>query len=76
MGSQGQGCNGVTGACTCKTGVSGRYCELCMEGWFNFTSSGCASCDCDSVGSEGINCSVTGQCSCKVYYHYVTVYFS
>ena len=61
-----QGCNQVTGECICRTGVSGRSCEVCMEGWFNFTSSGCTSCDCDTVGSDGVNCSDTGQCSCKV----------
>ena len=43
-----------------------------MEGWFNFTSSGCTSCDCDTVGSDGVNCSVTGQCSCKVMCNYFT----
>ena len=50
----------------CKSGVGGVLCDQCAEGSFNFSSNGCEACGCDSVGSEGVSCDETGQCSCKV----------
>ena len=61
-----ESCDQVTGDCQCKVGVTGLSCDRCMEGSFNFLSSGCAPCGCDAMGSESVGCDINGQCSCKV----------
>ena len=45
----------------------GPLCDQCMEGAYNFSSAGCAPCECDPVGSVSANCSDEGQCQCKVH---------
>ena len=54
---------------SCKPGVMGPLCDQCMEGTYNFSSAGCAPCECDTVGSVSANCSDEGQCQCKVHTH-------
>ncbi|KAK6105271.1 Laminin EGF-like (Domains III and V) family protein [Brugia pahangi] len=60
-------CDNVTGKCECRKNVDGKMCEKCANGYFNITSGlGCQACDCDSIGSKGIQCDThTGQCDCK-----------
>uniref|UniRef100_A0A915Q449 Uncharacterized protein n=1 Tax=Setaria digitata TaxID=48799 RepID=A0A915Q449_9BILA len=60
-------CNNITGKCECRENVDGNMCEKCADGYFNITSGqGCQVCDCDPLGSEGIQCDThTGQCICK-----------
>lgn len=68
IGSTNEFCNPVTGQCSCKSRVTGRQCNQCVTGFFNFES-GCVSCDCDPLGTEpGSSCTEgTGQCVCKAY---------
>ncbi|OZC06693.1 hypothetical protein X798_06324 [Onchocerca flexuosa] len=60
-------CDNITGKCECRKNVDGIMCEKCVDGYFNITSGqGCQVCDCDLLGSEGIQCDAhTGQCVCK-----------
>ncbi|VDK84796.1 unnamed protein product [Litomosoides sigmodontis] len=60
-------CDNVTGKCECRKNVDGKMCEKCVDGYFNITSGhGCQACECDPLGSKGIQCDVdTGQCACK-----------
>ena len=34
-------CGRLGGDCTCKPGVSGTRCDICMPGFYNFTDTGC-----------------------------------
>ena len=59
-------CNSTTGQCSCKTGVDGINCDRCAPGFFNFTSSGCEPCNCNSGSIDSVACNATtGQCLCK-----------
>lgn len=60
-----------SGQCSCKSFVTGRSCNQCMEGYFNLSASipeGCELCRCNTTGtvaSSGVCNVVTGQCPCK-----------
>ena len=60
-----------SGQCSCKSFVTGRSCNQCMEGYFNLSASipeGCELCRCNTTGtvaSSGVCDMVTGQCPCK-----------
>uniref|UniRef100_A0A8D8X2U9 Laminin subunit alpha-1 n=1 Tax=Cacopsylla melanoneura TaxID=428564 RepID=A0A8D8X2U9_9HEMI len=61
-----QPCNPVSGQCYCQPGITGPRCDTCELGYWNFTMTGCTSCNCDHDGSLGSSCNtLTGQCSCK-----------
>lgn len=34
-------CYRYSGSCTCPSGVTGSRCDLCIEGMFNLSDSGC-----------------------------------
>ena len=34
-------CTIFGGACDCQPGVTGRHCDTCQSGWFNFSVGGC-----------------------------------
>ena len=36
--------------------MTGRRCDQCEDGYWNITSSGCVSCNCDSIGSTELSC--------------------
>eukprot|EP00094_Tigriopus_californicus_P009037 TCALIF_08711-PA protein Name:"Similar to LanB1 Laminin subunit beta-1 (Drosophila melanogaster)" AED:0.08 eAED:0.08 QI:0/0.86/0.81/1/0.86/0.87/16/623/1807 len=63
------GCDQVTGDCTCKRFVVGRDCDQCMPQHYGLSMddpNGCKACDCDIGGSYDNNCDVmTGQCKCR-----------
>lgn len=53
--------------CSCKPGVQGEKCTECMDGYKNFSTSGCSPCNCDGNGSLSEVCNeVSQQCPCKV----------
>lgn len=64
-----QGCNMITGDCTCKRFVEGRNCDQCLPEHWGLSESeeyGCKPCDCDLGGSYDNSCDViSGQCKCK-----------
>lgn len=67
MGSQ--GCDQVTGKCSCKENVINQSCDACAPGHYGLEEgpSGCKPCDCDRGGALNPDqCDlVTGQCDCK-----------
>jgi len=56
-------CNPHYGQCSCKPGLTGRTCNTCQRGHYNFTETGCSPCDC--FGFDGECDSKTGQCNCE-----------
>ncbi|XP_078373908.1 laminin subunit alpha-like [Oculina patagonica] len=55
-------CQKYGGQCHCKAGVTGRTCDQCIAGFYNFTSQGCSECSCE--GDNKICDEVSGQCTC------------
>ncbi|XP_063992157.1 laminin subunit beta-1 isoform X3 [Diachasmimorpha longicaudata] len=63
-----QGCNQVTGECTCKRYVTARDCNQCLPEYWGLSDDhdGCKPCECDPGGSYESTCDViTGQCRCR-----------
>ncbi|KAG7208341.1 hypothetical protein KM043_014577 [Ampulex compressa] len=63
-----QGCNVITGECTCKRFVTARDCNECLPEYWGLSEDpdGCKPCDCDPGGSYENSCDVrTGQCRCR-----------
>uniref|UniRef100_A0A8D2D8T9 Laminin subunit alpha-2 n=1 Tax=Sciurus vulgaris TaxID=55149 RepID=A0A8D2D8T9_SCIVU len=62
-------CDSLSGSCLiCKPGTTGRYCELCADGYFGdaVDAKNCQPCHCNVNGSFSEIChSRTGQCDCR-----------
>ncbi|XP_047413783.1 laminin subunit alpha-2 isoform X7 [Sciurus carolinensis] len=62
-------CDSLSGSCLiCKPGTTGRYCELCADGYFGdaVDAKNCQPCRCNVNGSFSEIChSRTGQCDCR-----------
>ncbi|XP_062584554.1 usherin-like isoform X1 [Saccostrea cucullata] len=64
-------CDSLTGQCQCRqsnTGITGRTCEECQEGFYGFNSrlGTCSPCECEVAGSLNSTCDIiTGKCFCK-----------
>uniref|UniRef100_A0A2I3GY19 Laminin subunit alpha-2 n=1 Tax=Nomascus leucogenys TaxID=61853 RepID=A0A2I3GY19_NOMLE len=62
-------CDSLSGSCLiCKPGTTGRYCELCADGYFGdaVDAKNCQPCHCNANGSFSEVChSQTGQCECR-----------
>jgi len=53
------------GQCSCNVSITGRKCNECEDGGFNFSSSGCQLCACEPLGSASNICNKTsGACQC------------
>ncbi|XP_063299217.1 laminin subunit alpha-2 isoform X3 [Pelobates fuscus] len=51
-----------SGQCNCQPGVTGKKCDRCGHGYFDFQEGGCTPCECSHVGN---NCDAdTGHCVC------------
>ncbi|XP_036024630.1 LOW QUALITY PROTEIN: laminin subunit alpha-2 [Onychomys torridus] len=62
-------CDSLSGSCLiCKPGTTGRYCELCADGYFGdaVDAKNCQPCHCNTNGSFSEICHTrTGQCECR-----------
>nr|XP_006986773.2 laminin subunit alpha-2 isoform X7 [Peromyscus maniculatus bairdii] len=62
-------CDSLSGSCLiCKPGTTGRYCELCADGYFGdaVDAKNCQPCHCNINGSFSEICHTrTGQCECR-----------
>ncbi|XP_062872107.1 laminin subunit beta-1 [Trichomycterus rosablanca] len=61
-------CDQITGECSCKRYVTGRYCNQCFpEFWgLGYDLEGCRYCDCDFGGAYSQQCRMdNGQCECR-----------
>ena len=58
-------CNGTNGQCICQEGVAGARCDQCLEGFYNFSTSGCTACNC-GPGTISDSCNSNGICTCHV----------
>ncbi|XP_012788306.2 laminin subunit alpha-2 [Sorex araneus] len=62
-------CDSLSGSCLiCKPGTTGRYCELCADGYFGdaVDAKNCQPCRCNANGSFSDVCNTkTGQCECR-----------
>ncbi|XP_032815544.2 laminin subunit alpha-5 [Petromyzon marinus] len=57
-------CDSRTGQCRCKANVSGRQCDQCLPGFFQYPD--CLPCNCELAGITQAQCDpFTGQCLCK-----------
>ncbi|OCT80167.1 hypothetical protein XELAEV_18026982mg [Xenopus laevis] len=51
-----------SGQCRCQPGVTGKKCDHCAHGFYDFQEGGCTPCECPHVGN---NCDAdTGHCVC------------
>ena len=66
LGSNVSSCHPETGECSCRENVIGRYCDSCMQYFYNFNSgAGCSACNCDPVYSTSLQCDGnSGVCNC------------
>ncbi|XP_029416828.1 laminin subunit alpha-2 isoform X2 [Nannospalax galili] len=66
-------CDSLSGSCLiCKPGTTGRYCELCADGYFGdaVDVKNCQPCHCNINGSFSEICDTrTGQCQCRPNVH-------
>ncbi|ESO12687.1 hypothetical protein HELRODRAFT_62664, partial [Helobdella robusta] len=64
----GHQCEYQAGECRCKRFVTGRTCDSCLPGYWNFgrDEEGCTACNCDIGGAYDSQCNArTGQCRCR-----------
>ena len=71
LGSYGGRCD-LFNQCVCRKGVTGKRCDRCSHGFWNFIRMqdhpflGCQECNCNVNGSQRADCDqTTGDCSCK-----------
>jgi usherin len=65
IGSVSTDCDSATGLCSCKPGVTGARCDLCLPEFTELSAAGCIPCTCHVNGSVSNVCnSTSGQCPC------------
>ncbi|XP_076840048.1 laminin subunit beta-1 [Brachyhypopomus gauderio] len=61
-------CDAVSGDCSCKRFVTGRYCNQCLPEYWGLSIDliGCRPCDCDFGGAYSNKCRMdSGHCDCR-----------
>ncbi|KAK6480575.1 laminin subunit beta-1 [Huso huso] len=64
----GSPCDQVSGDCSCKRYVTGRYCNQCLAEYWGLSTdiAGCRACGCDFGGAYNNRCVMeNGQCDCR-----------
>ncbi|XP_026854032.2 laminin subunit beta-1 isoform X1 [Electrophorus electricus] len=65
---RGAQCDAISGSCSCKRYVTGRYCNQCLPEYWGLSTDlvGCRPCDCDFGGAYNNKCRMdSGQCDCR-----------
>lgn len=61
-------CDQISGDCSCKRYVTGRYCNQCLPEYWGLSNDlgGCRPCECDFGGAFSNRCMMdSGQCDCR-----------